>query len=81
MPIRATCPAHNRLLDVTNLTAGSLGDMLNTLMFELNVNFIYRISSNRAVNTLLLGKNKTGNVRVNVTSRRVRVDIVVVGKQ
>jgi len=38
--IRATFPAHSSLLDVTNLTAGSLGDLLNTLKFELNVNFI-----------------------------------------
>ena len=80
LPIRAICPAHNSLLDVANLRAGSLDDILNTLKFELNVNLIYRISSNRAVNTLL-GKNKTGNVRANVTLRRVRVNIVAVGKK
>ena len=37
MPIRATFPDHNSLLDVTNLTVVSVGDLLNTFKFEMNV--------------------------------------------
>jgi hypothetical protein len=47
----------------------------------LTLNYIYRLTSHRTVNTLHFSQNKTGDARINVTLGRICIIIVVVGKQ